>query len=85
MGLEMTIEMKDSHLPRMGAGSRAPEEISWFMMEDLPIVPAMMTGFEGEEERRVGPVKVSGGPRVYCHFPLLVFSSVADDEGEHLH
>jgi hypothetical protein len=62
----MTWLMKDSQRPKIGFTSSLPDCTSARMRGDLLKVPAIMTGLEGEELERVGPVKFSAGPVVYC-------------------
>jgi hypothetical protein len=58
-------DIKASHLPLMGLGSRRPDEISWVISGDCVRVPTIRTVDEGSDGWRVGPVKFCSGPRVY--------------------
>lgn len=67
-GLEMTSLIKDSQRPMIGFTSILPALVRAQMRGDFPRVPAIITGAEGEELWRVGPVKFWAGPVVYFSF-----------------
>ena len=64
-GLEIKVEMKDSHFPCMGLMLSLPDATRELIMSDLLIVPAIITVFEVVLVVSVGPVKFSAGPTVY--------------------
>ena len=72
-GLEMTSEMNDSHCPSISETSSFLEEMSWVIISDFPIVPAIITVCALELLINVGPVKFCVGPRVYLFSYQQIF------------